>query len=141
MSIKTLEISKSSNIISSYIPILSWLLCYDRSRLSIDTITGLTLWGLVVLEGMVIGLVASLLFVVFKSSWPHLSSLGCIPSTPGAYSDLTRYLENTLVSGIIILRLDVPIYYANALTVRDRAKALIAQAQLALRGVVLDSIR
>ena len=92
-----------------------------------------------VLQGMVIGLVASLVFVVYKSSRPHLSSLGRIPGVPGAYSDLTRHPENTAVPGIVILRLDAPIYYANALTVRERAKALIAQSQLPIRGVVLDS--
>jgi high affinity sulfate transporter 1 len=92
-----------------------------------------------VLEGMVIGLMASLVFVVYKSSRPHLSSLGQIPGTPSAYSDLNRHPENTAIPGIVILRLDAPIYYANALTVRERAKALIAQSQPPIRGVVLDS--
>jgi MFS superfamily sulfate permease-like transporter len=92
-----------------------------------------------VLEGMVIGLVASLIFVVYKSSRPHLSSLGRIPGIPGAYSDLTRHPENSPVPGVVILRLDAPIYYANALTVRDRAKVLIKQSQQPLRVVVLDA--
>jgi high affinity sulfate transporter 1 len=92
-----------------------------------------------VLEGMVIGLLASLIFVVYKSSRPHLSSLGRIPGTPGAYSDLTRHPENVAVPGVVILRLDAPMYYANALTVRERAKVLIEQSQLPLRAVVLDS--
>jgi MFS superfamily sulfate permease-like transporter len=92
-----------------------------------------------VLEGMVIGLLASLIFVVYKSSRPHLSSLGRIPGISGAYSDLTRHPENTAVPGIVILRLDAPMYYANALTVRERAKVLIEQSQPPLRAVVLDS--
>ena len=41
-----------------------------------------------VLEGMIIGLVASLVFVVYQSSRPHLASVGRIPGAPGAYSDL-----------------------------------------------------
>ena len=35
-----------------YVPILSWLPAYDRSWLRFDVIAGLTLWGLVVPEGM-----------------------------------------------------------------------------------------
>ncbi len=79
-----------------------------------------------VLEGMVIGLVASLLFVVYRSSRPHVSSLGRVPGVPGAYSDLTRHPDNTPVEGILIVRLDGQLYYANALTVRDRVKAMLA---------------
>jgi SulP family sulfate permease len=92
-----------------------------------------------VLQGMVIGLVASLLFVVYQSSRPHLSSLGRNPGTPGAYSDLTRHPDNIAIPGVVILRLDAPMYYANALTVRERAKAIIAQSQPPLRAVVLDA--
>jgi MFS superfamily sulfate permease-like transporter len=92
-----------------------------------------------VLEGMIIGLVASLVFVIYRSSRPHLSSLGRVPGVPGAYSDLTRHPENTPVPGVMILRLDGPMYYANALTVRDRAKALIEKAATLPRVVIFDA--
>jgi high affinity sulfate transporter 1 len=102
----------------------------------------LTLAGVLfidVFEGMIIGLVASLLLVIYHSSRPHLASLGRIPGVPGAYSDLKRHPENTAVPGIIIVRLDAPIYYANALTVREWVKAQIADTQPSLRAVVMDA--
>ncbi len=105
-------------------------------------LAALTLAGVLfidVLQGMIIGLLASLLLVVYKSSRPHLSSLGRIPGVPGAYSGLSRHPENTPVPGVLILRLDAPMYYANALTVRERFKALVAEAQPPPRAVVLDS--
>jgi SulP family sulfate permease len=92
-----------------------------------------------VLPGMVIGLVASLLLMIYQSSRPHLSSLGRIPGTPGAYSDLKRHPENTAVPGILILRLDAPMYYANALTVRGQIKALVADVQPPPHAIVLDA--
>ncbi len=61
-----------------------------------------------VLEGMIIGLVASLVFVIYRSSRPHLSSLGRVPGVPGAYSDLGRHPENLPVPGVLIVRLDAP---------------------------------
>jgi sulfate permease, SulP family len=92
-----------------------------------------------VLQGMIIGLIASLVFVIYRSSRPHLSSLGRVPGAPGAYTDLTRHPENTPIPGALILRVDGPIYYANALTVRDRVKALIDEVEPAPRAVIFDA--
>jgi SulP family sulfate permease len=90
-------------------------------------LTALTLLGVLFIgiqEGMIIGLVASVLLNLYQSSRPHLASLGRVPGLHGVYSDLKRHPENTAHPGILIVRLDAPIYYANALTVRVRLKAL-----------------
>ena len=92
-----------------------------------------------VLQGMVIGLVASMLFVIYRTARPHVSSLGRVPGVPGAYSDLQRHPENLPVPGVLIVRPDAQIYYANALAVRDRVKALIADAEPPVRVVILDA--
>jgi SulP family sulfate permease len=92
-----------------------------------------------VLQGMIIGLVASLLLVIYNSTRPHIASLGRIPGIPGAYSDLDQHPENSAVPGILILRLDAPIYYANALTVREKIKALVAGTQPPPHALVLDA--
>ena len=47
-----------------------------------------------VLQGMIIGLVASMLFMIYRSSRPHVSSLGRAPGLPGVYTDLVRHPEN-----------------------------------------------
>ena len=91
-----------------------------------------------VLQGMMIGLLASLAFVVYRSSRPHLSSLGRVPGVPGAYSDLERHPENTPVPGVLIVRLDAPMYYANALTARDRLKAMVRESAPPPTAVVFD---
>jgi high affinity sulfate transporter 1 len=92
-----------------------------------------------VLQGMIIGLVASLLLVVYNSSRPHLASLGRVPDLPGAYSGLDRHPENIPIPGVLILRLDAPIYYANALTVRELIKAMVADTQRPPQAVVMDA--
>lgn len=92
-----------------------------------------------VLEGMLIGLLASLAFVIYRSSKPHLSSLGRVPGIEGAYSDLGRHPENEPVPGVLIVRLDTPLYYANALTARDQVKALIHDALPPPRAVIFDA--
>jgi high affinity sulfate transporter 1 len=92
-----------------------------------------------VLEGMIIGLMASLLLMIYKSSRPHLASLGRVPGIPGDYSDLNRHPENTAVPGVLIVRLDAPIYYANALTVREWIKAQVSNIQPSPHAVVMDA--
>jgi SulP family sulfate permease len=102
----------------------------------------LTLGGVLlidVLEGMIIGLLASLLLVIYQSTRLNLSSLGRVPGVPGAYSDLTRHPENTLVPGVLILRLDGQMYYANALTVRDGVKALVEAAETPPQALIFDA--
>jgi MFS superfamily sulfate permease-like transporter len=43
------------------------------------------------------------------------------------------------VPGVLIVRLDAPMYYANALTARDRVKALIREASPPPGAVVFDA--
>ena len=92
-----------------------------------------------VLQGMMIGLLVSLAFVVYRSSRPHLSSLGRVPGVAGVYADLTRHPESEPVPGVLIVRLDAPMYYANALTARDRLKAMFREATPPPRAVVFDA--
>jgi high affinity sulfate transporter 1 len=102
----------------------------------------LTLAGVLfidVLEGMVIGLLASLLLVVYHSSRPHVASLGRIPGIPGAYFDMKRHPESIAVPGLLIVRPDAPIYYANALTVQKQIKAMVEETLPPPRAILLDA--
>lgn len=91
-----------------------------------------------VLQGMIIGVVSALLLVIYRSSRPHVASLGRVPDVPGAYSDLARHPDNIPVPGMLIVRLDGPMYYANALTVRDQIKTMIEEARTQPRALLID---
>jgi sulfate permease, SulP family len=87
----------------------------------------------------VIGLLASLVFVIYRSSRPHLSSLGQVPGVPGAYSDLTRHPQNRALPGVLVVRLDTPLWYANALTARDQVMAMIDEMEPSPHAVIFDA--
>jgi sulfate permease, SulP family len=91
-----------------------------------------------VLQGMMIGLLASLAFVVYRSRRPHLSSLGRVRGVAGAYADMERHPNAEAVPGVVIVRLDAPLYYANALTARDRLKAIIRDADPPPKAIIFD---
>ena len=91
-----------------------------------------------VLQGMIIGVVASLVYVIYRSSRPHVSSLGRVPGVPGAYADLPAILMYA-GAGVLIVRADGALYYANALTIRDRVKAMIEEMQPPPKTVIIDA--
>jgi sulfate permease, SulP family len=105
--------------------------------LAVLTLVGVLLVD--VLEGMVIGLLASLLLVVYHSSRPHVARLGRIPGVPGAYFDMKRHPESIAVPGLLIVRPDAPIYYANALTVQKQIKAMVEETLPPPRAILLDA--
>jgi sulfate permease, SulP family len=92
-----------------------------------------------VLQGMIIGLVASMLFVVYRSSRPRVSTLGRAPGLPGIYTDLVRHPENIPVPGVLIVRLDGQLYYANAPTYYDHVEDMIDASEVPLRAVIFDA--
>jgi high affinity sulfate transporter 1 len=102
------------------------------------TFLGVILIG--VLQGMVIGLLSSIIYVVFRTSKPHLASLGRVPGVPGAYTDLTRHPENIAVPGVLIVRLDATMYYANALTVREGVQRMVEEAEPPPSAVILHAV-
>jgi high affinity sulfate transporter 1 len=97
-----------------------------------------------VLPGMLIGMVAALLLVIARSSRPHIASLGQVPNEPGAYTDLGRHPENVATTGVLIVRPDAQLYYANAQYFRDSVKALVKQRMASgsdphLHAVIIDA--
>lgn len=81
-----------------------------------------------VLPGLMIAVITSLIYVIYKSSRPHGALLGRVPEAKGVYTDLERHPENQPVPGLVIFRLDSPLYYANASLVKERVKTLIRRA-------------
>jgi SulP family sulfate permease len=89
------------------------------------------------LPGLFIGIVISLLLLIYRASHPHIAVLGKVPGTAGQYGDLERHPENQQLPGIVILRVESSLFFANADAVRQRVRAHVAAK--ATRVVVLDA--
>jgi sulfate permease, SulP family len=92
-----------------------------------------------VLPGLAIGVVAMMLLVAYNASRPRLSVVGAIPGSPGAYGDVGRHPEYSQAPGLLVLRLEAPLFYANAAQVRDRIKTLVGSANPTPHAVILDA--
>jgi MFS superfamily sulfate permease-like transporter len=106
--------------------------------LGIATLAGVTLID--VLPGLLIGVLAMLLLVIYNASRPHLGVLGAAPGVPGAYGDVERHPDYQRVPGLLVMRLEAPLFYANATLVRDRVKYLVGVSDPLPRAVILELI-
>jgi high affinity sulfate transporter 1 len=80
-----------------------------------------------VLQGIVIAVVLSVMYI-FKRVWaPYSAVLGKPPETPG-YHDVRRYPDAVQEPGLVILRWSAPLFFANANQFRDRVRDLIKNA-------------
>lgn len=81
-----------------------------------------------VLEGIVIAVIVSIL-QFFERSWrPYTAVLGK-PSSIEGYHDITRHPNATLIDGLIMLRWDAPLFFANANIFRKIVRDKVAQAE------------
>ena len=102
---------------------------------AVAALLGVLVFG--TLPGLFIGIAISLLLLIYRASHPHIAVLGKVPGTTGQYGDLERHPDNQQLPGIVILRVESGLFFANADAVRQRVRAHAAQA--GTRVVVLDA--
>ncbi|GLC36560.1 Proton/sulfate cotransporter 2 [Pleodorina starrii] len=74
--------------------------------------------------GIAIGL--ALLIVIYESAFPHTAMVGRIPGS-SVYRNVKQYPNAQLFPGIMVCRIDAPIYFANIQWIKDRLKAYEAR--------------
>jgi SulP family sulfate permease len=107
---------------------------YDRADAISLILTFLGVIFLGVEEGIVIGVVLSLAVVVWRSSHPHMAVVGRVPGTEH-FRNIDRH-DVELVHGLIALRIDESMYFANAQVLEDKIESLVA-ASSDTRAVLL----
>ncbi len=91
-----------------------------------------------IIQGILIGMVLSLILVIYNSAYPHVAVLGRIPGTT-FYRNVRRFQNAEIHEGILVLRFDAPLYFANAEFFRDQIKKLEKQAEGALELLILNA--
>ena len=99
---------------------------YDRADALSLILTFLGVIFLGVEEGIVIGVVLSLAVVVWRSSRPHMAVVGRVPGTEH-FRNIDRH-DVELANGLIALRIDESIYFANAQVLEDKIESLVAES-------------
>lgn len=87
--------------------------------------------------GLAAGIAFSLGTFLWRSARPHTAELGRVPGT-GTYRNLARYTGLLTDPQVAVIRVDGPLYFANAQQLEDRLLAL-AEERDGLRAIVLDA--
>ncbi|MDZ4170258.1 MAG: SulP family inorganic anion transporter [Coriobacteriia bacterium] len=112
------------------------LLRADRSEfwLAIAALLGVVLLG--VLEGIGLAIALSILDFVRRGWQPRTAVLGRVDQLKG-YHDTQRHPEANLVPGLVIVRFDAPLFFANANLFRERVRGAIEDAPYDVRRVMI----
>ena len=88
------------------------------------------------LPGLFVGIGVAIILLVYRSSRPHVATLGRIPGATGQFGDVERHPGNTPVPGVAILRPESGLYFANADRVREAIRQ--AAARSGVTHVIID---
>uniref|UniRef100_A0A5B7BL37 STAS domain-containing protein n=1 Tax=Davidia involucrata TaxID=16924 RepID=A0A5B7BL37_DAVIN len=93
----------------------------DKKDFLLWTITSTTTLFLGIEIGVLVGVGVSLAFVIHESANPHVAVLGRLPGTT-VYRNIQQYPEAYTYNGIVIVRIDAPMYFANTSYIKDRLR-------------------
>lgn len=107
----------------------------DMAMLMVTFIATLTLG---IEEGIGIGVLMSLVLVIYSSSKPHSAELGRLGTT-NTFRNIARYKEAAVTEDVIIYRFDAPIYFANVEHFKDSIDRKIEKHGEGLKLIILDA--
>ena len=103
--------------------------------IAVAALLGVMTFG--ILQGVVIGVLLSLFWLVAVSALPYIPELGRKPGTH-AFFDLKEHPESQTYPGLSILRFDGGLFFVNADALGDRLRDVRVHAEQELNGVVLS---
>jgi high affinity sulfate transporter 1 len=112
-----------------------WRLSRTEFWLALAALLGVLTFG--ILQGMLIGIALSLLWLVWRTSHPAIPVLGRKPNSE-AYHDIETFPDSETHPGLVVIRFDGPLFFATASRLRDRIRELISDVDLKVKALVLD---
>ena len=113
------------------------LLNYNRRDLIILNSTLLITIFVGIKEGILFGIILSLVMLIYKSTKPHMAVLGNIPGTH-FYRNINRFSEVIVQDEILIVRFDAQLYFANTQFFKDKLKEFALEKGPELKLLVID---
>jgi high affinity sulfate transporter 1 len=89
------------------------------------------------LPGLGIAIAVSLLVIIYRSSSPRIEVLGKISDEKAAWGRVRGHPDRRPVAGVIVVRLEAPLFWANATLIEDRLLDEVARWP-ETRALVLD---
>lgn len=88
-------------------------------------------------EGILFGIVLSLVLLIYQSTKPHMAVLGNVPGTR-FYRNIKRFKDLIIEKEVLILRFDAQLYFANTSYFKDMVKSYAREKGDHLTMIVID---
>lgn len=105
--------------------------------LAMSAFAGVLVFG--VLQGIGIGVVLSIVALIYRASYPGTAVLGQVPGREGVYRDIKRYPDAKTLPGLLLFRFDSPVFFANANHFADVLQRAVGAADGPLKAVLVDA--
>lgn len=133
----------ASIVISSVIGLMDFpeLRRYRKGRRTDFALALVALFGVIfsdVLVGLSIAVLLSLMIVLYRASRPYMALLGRVPEQRGEYGDLARHPDYQELEGLIIFRVDAPLFFANANVADKEIRSRIALREPTPQTIIID---
>lgn len=112
-----------------------WRVRVVEGLLAVATLVGVLVFG--ILPGVLVAVALAVADLVRRAAHPHDAVLGRLRDRPG-YRDIEHRPGSETLPGLIIYRIDAPLFFANARFLREQVYRLIDSATTPVRMVVLD---
>jgi len=119
------------------VPHLKRIYNFSKIEFAIAIITLLSVLFFGALEGIVIGVILSVLGLLKNMYNPHIAILGRVPGTM-KYLDINRHPESEIVSHTLIVRIDGSQIFLNTESIKDTIIDLVDNQYKDIRLLVLD---
>jgi high affinity sulfate transporter 1 len=106
------------------VAVLRTYLRMRRSALAISLVATLAVILLGVLQGILIAVALSILLFFRRNWWPHGEVLGRVPELDG-WHDVGRYPQAERVEGVVVLRWEAPLFFANSGIFQEMVRELV----------------
>ena len=93
--------------------------------------------GLGIEEGILVGVIVSLIVVIHRSSRPHSATMGRLPET-NTFRNVKRHAEALTRSDVVVYRMDASLYFANTSFLKDEIHQIMVEDP-ALKQLVFDA--
>ncbi len=113
------------------------LLIYNIRDLIILNSTMLMTLFIGIKEGILFGIVLSLIMLIYKSTKPHIAVLGQVPGTH-FYRNIKRFDDVIIQEKVLIVRFDAQLYFANTQYFKDKLKEFASEKGRALELLIID---
>ena len=91
-----------------------------------------------VLQGIGIGVILSIIALIYRASYPSTAVLGQIPGQE-AYRDVKRHPEAQTLPGLLLFRFDSILFFANANHFADTLKSAVGTAVEPVKAILVDA--